>query len=149
MVDDPYCRTTERVTATVGHVTMGLLCFCLTGRPAQAESLPAESMPTDEQISVQVYLSEPQARTRIFPDATHFERRVHMIDSTARTEISERLGHRVVDDSFAVYIARGAKEELLGLRGTHRRSRKVPAHHFHGGRWRGSEHPGSGCARVP
>ena len=114
-VDDPYCRTAERVTATVGHVTMGLLCFCLTGRPAQAESLPAESMPTDEQSgTVQVYLSEPQARTRIFPDATHFERRVHMIDSTARAEISERLGRRVVDDSFAVYIARGAQEELLG-----------------------------------
>ena len=77
--------------------------------------IQGQTAPTAQQIgTVQVYLTETQARDQIFPDAVAFERRVDLIDSTARAGAGERLGRRVEDDSFAVYIARDAQNRLLG-----------------------------------
>jgi len=88
---------------------IALVILCLPG------SIRSEQMPPAEEIGqIQVYSTEAEARARLFPAAAGFELRIHAIDSTARAVLTERMGHRVVDDSFAVYIARGDQGQLLG-----------------------------------
>ncbi len=88
--------------------------------PADSSTHRADaSMPTAEQIgTVKVYLTESQARKQIFPEAMVFDLRTDVVDSTARVHLAEQLGRRVEDESFAVYIARGAQGQLLGYTAT-------------------------------
>lgn len=96
------------------HMGLSALLIALLGL-ASPHKICAEQMPTAEEIGqIQVYSTEAEARARLFPGAAGFEHRVHAIDSTARAVLTKQLGHRVVDDSFAVYIARGDQGQLLG-----------------------------------
>ena len=65
--------------------------------------------------SIQVYLTPDEARRRIFPEASAFERDMQVVPTSVKAELKQRVGREVVEeDSLDVWLAYDDSGSLLG-----------------------------------
>ncbi len=64
--------------------------------------------------SIQVYLTPEEARRRIFPEASAFDRDVRQVPATVKAELKRKLGGEVSEDSLDVWLAYEGGGSLLG-----------------------------------